>query len=1158
MKRLLIFACLILMSDFSMAQIAIKPAASTDAGIPDWARLMYSDNPNFYEVETAYSAYYRTHKFVKTRHTAYYKHWRKYVQPFLDESGFVKIPDANQRESRKLQMQSRTSKTMSTGGPWSFAGPEKHTRIRFNTTDPVDQVSWHANVYCIDQSMSNPDVLFAGGENGGVYKSVNKGLQWEFKSLNEDMTTVSAVAIHPANENEVLVCADEITYRSVDGGDTWLPITTLNNKYIWQFKHHPDNPTVVFAGAENGLYRSVDGGLTFNLIVTGECQSIAVKPGDGSVMYALIHDAVSKIASVHKSIDSGLTYTIKPNGWFTVPAVDAGKITSYGGCIAVTEAEPDRVYVLLVGESQATAQLQLHGQIGVYRSDDSGENWTHPHGQIGAPYNAATHPNMMSFNGDNNTYNQIYYNTTLAVSQLDADRILIGGLSMWRSNNGGTTYQPVGGYVGSVARIHPDNQEFKIYKTSPTTEEFWFANDGGINYSTDFVATHESRCVGIYGSAFWGFDQGWNDDIMVGGRYHNGNAGRRDGYPAGEFISLGGGEAPTGYVNYSNERKTYFSDIDGIVLPDTMNGIAQSFPMNLDPNESYVDNASSRVMFDWDYWNVAYSGRDNKIYKSENGGSAFGEMHAFGTNINDKVYWIEQSRANTDVMFAQQVVANISRLWKSTDRGATWTLATLPQNKRDLNFTLSYNDPNKLWISFPKGANGAKVYQSNDGGASWTNITTPTLDGLEIETMVHQYGTDGGVYLGTYHGPVFYRNATMPDWDEFGTGLPYISYPLRMVPFYRDNKLRLATWHLGIWENELYEPSALVADFSSNFEAFYCPGDTLKFVPHSVASAGATYQWSFPGGSPASSTQMFPATTYSAAGSYDITLIVTDGANSDTITKAAFITNIASGTIPFAEGFESGTIAADWKLKGQPSNPSYWNVIGGVGGYGTSNYTLEYNNYYYDAQGAHDALWTAKYDFTNMSQAQLYFDVAYVPYSNTYSDTLEVLVSTDCGATFTSLYLKGGNQLATGPANASAPFVPSASQWRTDTVDVSGYAGFDEVLFSFENIGRYGQVLYVDNINISAQFTGIQEADSKITYALYPNPASSYFIIAVGSGTIPKGTPIFIYSTSGKLISSSSVNATTDKIRISTGTLATGFYFVKIGESVIKVAVRKD
>ncbi|MBK8414208.1 MAG: hypothetical protein IPL22_06615 [Bacteroidetes bacterium] len=181
MKRLLIFACLILMSDFSMAQIAIKPAASTDAGIPAWARLMYSDNPNFYEVETAYSAFYRTHKFVKTRHTAYYKHWRKYVQPFLDESGFVKIPDANQRESRKLQMQSRTSKTMSTGGPWSFAGPEKHTRIRFNTTDPVDQVSWHANVYCIDQSMSNPDVLFAGGENGGVYKSVNKGLQWEFK-----------------------------------------------------------------------------------------------------------------------------------------------------------------------------------------------------------------------------------------------------------------------------------------------------------------------------------------------------------------------------------------------------------------------------------------------------------------------------------------------------------------------------------------------------------------------------------------------------------------------------------------------------------------------------------------------------------------------------------------------------------------------------------------------------------------------------------------------------------------------------------------------------------------------------------------------------------------------------------------------------------------
>ncbi|MBK9047320.1 MAG: hypothetical protein IPL74_11545 [Bacteroidetes bacterium] len=107
-------------------------------------------------------------------------------------------------------MQSRTSKTMATGGSWSFAGPEKHTES--GSIPPTRlTVSWHANVCCIDQSMSNPDVSSQVVKNGGVYKSVNKGLQWEFKSLNEDMTTVSAVANHPANENEVLVCADEIT-----------------------------------------------------------------------------------------------------------------------------------------------------------------------------------------------------------------------------------------------------------------------------------------------------------------------------------------------------------------------------------------------------------------------------------------------------------------------------------------------------------------------------------------------------------------------------------------------------------------------------------------------------------------------------------------------------------------------------------------------------------------------------------------------------------------------------------------------------------------------------------------------------------------------------------------------------------------------------------
>ena len=61
------------------------------------------------------------------------------------------------------------------------------------------------------------------------------------------------------------------------------------------------------------------------------------------------------------------------------------------------------------------------------------------------------------------------------------------------------------------------------------------------------------------------------------------------------------------------------------------------------------------------------------------------------------------------------------------------------------------------------------------------------------------------------------------------------------------------------------------------------------------------------------------------------------------------------------------------------------------------------------------AVWTAKYNFTNVISDWLRFDVTYARYNDVYSDTLEVRVPTDCGTSFTSVYLKAGNMLATAP-----------------------------------------------------------------------------------------------------------------------------------------------
>lgn len=1085
MKRLLLL--LFISHSFSAkSQFRLALPDTTGPSAPEWVRMMCRPGANVFDVETAYSEYRRTHPEEQSYAEGYYQHWRRYMQEFITDDGFI---DTRRREMTTATVV-RTAATNSS--PWSFAGPEVNYRRRNVVTDPSIPISWHANVYCIDRSMTNPDVLYCGTENGGVYRTSDKGLTWNYLSANYDHVTVTAIAVSPSDENEVLMCSDERIYRSADGGATWTRIQSgsLSNRtlQVFQFLYNPVNASLVFAAAADSLYRSTDGGLTWRGVFKGQCQSVAFNPLNAGIVYALRYDAAAKIPYFQKSLDSGLTFTPKPTGWFSVPPADAGLIESFGGRIAVTEADTARVYVLLVGSSQASAQLQLNGQIGVYRSDDGGESWALPHGLIGTPYNATTHPNMMTFDGGGSTYNQIYYNTALIASQLNPNKILIGGMSMWRSNDGGATFGPVGGYLGSVRYVHPDNQELKVYKTAANAEEVWVASDGGINYSQTFMMSHVSRTAGVYGAAFWGFDQGWNDDIMVGGRYHNGNAAYRDGYPDGDFLQLGGGEAATGYVNYSNEKKTYFSDIDGVILPDSIDGYAQSFGMDTDPNESYVDNSSSRILFDWDYWNVAYAGKDNSILKSTTGGSTFFPLYTFGSNTGDKVYWIEQSNVNKNILYAQQVVNNRSVLWRSVDRGISWSQVALPQSKRELLFTLSGTDADELWIAFPGGTNGNKVYKSTNSGATWTNITTAALDNLGIEAMTHQFGTQGGVYLATYHGPVFYRNAVLPDWTTVGSGLPRASYPLRTVPFYRDNKLRLATWQLGIWETELVEPSMLIADFSADFRNFYCPGDTVRFVPHAVAGANAVYQWSFPGATPSTFTGMYPTVVYQSSGTFDVTLVVSDQGQTDTITKYGFIETVPSGSTVIHEDFQSGQFPSDWRLKGAGNGSTNWTIYTGAGGFGLSNRSMHYDNFNIDAGGARDQIWTAKCDLSGWTGAQLGFDVAYADYSPAYSDSLEILVSTDCGLTFTSVYRKGGQTLATAPTLTSGIFIPGGADWRRDSVDISAFTGNTEVIIAFVNIGHYGQALYIDNIGIDTLLSTSVPAAAMREASIYPNP----------------------------------------------------------------------
>lgn len=76
-----------------------------DENTPDWARLMYADSVNVYEVDRQYSSYYEVYDFQKNIHTQNYKHWRRLIQQqhYLQADGTIYIPtEKEQQEVLKL------------------------------------------------------------------------------------------------------------------------------------------------------------------------------------------------------------------------------------------------------------------------------------------------------------------------------------------------------------------------------------------------------------------------------------------------------------------------------------------------------------------------------------------------------------------------------------------------------------------------------------------------------------------------------------------------------------------------------------------------------------------------------------------------------------------------------------------------------------------------------------------------------------------------------------------------------------------------------------------------------------------------------------------------------------------------------------------------
>ena len=869
----------------------VPPISDED---PKWVHLLYSDSPNYFDIQREYNKYYRHRVFKKNTHTQNFKHFSIIIrnEDYVKEDGTVHISDKKQ-DQFKTSNQSNEGIYTSHGenlDKWIPMGPFE----TFNEGG-VSPKSSQLNVYTFDQSISNSNILYAGGETGGVFKSINKGFSWEAVGDDYNLSgSVQTIKIDPNNHEVVYFSnASGFLYKTIDGGNTWNQIYYYRDYKITAIEISPDNSDIIWIAGNKGFYKSINGGNSWSAIFYDYCWDIKLKTDDPNTVFLAKSNPTKNITEILKSTDGGQTFIVKDNGWYS--PIGGVALSNGGARIGLTDADANRIYVVLLGNEDD--DIDDNNFIGIYRSDNAGELWTtpydgnndgYPDNEPGGPY-SNDHWCFTHFGVTTTGYNQGFYDLDIEVSDIDPDKFLVGSLNLFKSEDGGTSYKKWGGYVcddcGKGYR-HPDIQEIEI-----NGNDVWVASDGGIDYYNSNLDFIESRNKGLNGSAYWGYDQGWNYDVMVGGRYHNGNAAYYETYGVGNFLSLGGGEKATGYVNKGENRKVYHSDIYGKEIPNLITGNIRNIPKySLFPNENYVFSKRSEIVNDPRYWNTLYLGKDHKLWKSENGGSSFSLVKAFGSEEEDLVKAIEVSRQNPNLIFVTQKVGSSGKLWKSEDGGRTWSDINLPFTSNQTMY-LSINIEHELFLALRNRWDNNKVYKSTDLGNSWTNLSTNILDDELIENIQVQEGTNGGVYL-TSKNKVWYRNNSHSDWQMFTEGLPENFKIAKILPFYRDGKIRIAGTR-GIWERDFFEISKPKAQpFVSEIKLNKCSENKIiQFEDFSILNHhNATWEWDFPGAAMvSSSTVRNPEVTYSSTGSYDVTLTITNDNGTDTKTISDMI-----------------------------------------------------------------------------------------------------------------------------------------------------------------------------------------------------------------------------------------------------------------------------
>ncbi len=235
----------------------------------------------------------------------------------------------------------------------------------------------------------DPLVYWAATAAGGVWKTVNGGLEWKSVFDDQPVSSTGSIAVAPSDPNVVYVGSGEANirgnvaegngiYKTTDGGKTWSRVWEAEGQ-IGTMIVHPRDADVAFAavlgspfgpGPERGVYRTTDGGSSWDRVLfegpDAGASDVCFDPSNPRILFAGLWQtrrtpwgmtSGGPRSGLFVSRDGGDTW--KRLSGSGLPAGPWGKVG-----VRVAPSDPRRVYALIEAEEG-----------GLFRSDDGGESW---------------------------------------------------------------------------------------------------------------------------------------------------------------------------------------------------------------------------------------------------------------------------------------------------------------------------------------------------------------------------------------------------------------------------------------------------------------------------------------------------------------------------------------------------------------------------------------------------------------------------------------------------------------------------------------------------------------------------------------------------------------------------------------------------------------